>query len=184
MKKISILILTILLMVVMNAQAQFKAGATVGVQVPVGTSMDGYKTGLGLNLFGKYMLKENMAVGLNLGFLGLGFESSGGDGDDSTPKSRFMPVTGLFEYYFNGDKIKPYIGADLGLYNYKVSYKAGGTSYSDSKSYFGFAPVVGAMYDLNDKISLLANLKFHYIATEGEAATMIGIHFGAIYTIK
>jgi outer membrane protein W len=184
MKKISIMTLTILLMVVMNVQAQFKVGATVGAQVPVGTSMDGFKTGLGLNLFGKYMLKENMAVGLNLGFLGLGTESSGGDGDDSSPSCRFLPVTGLFEYYFNGDKIKPYIGADMGLYNFKVSYKSSGITYSDSKSYFGFAPVVGILYELNDKISLLGNLKYHYVATEGDAASMIGIHFGAVYTIK
>jgi hypothetical protein len=184
MKKFSVLILTIFLMVVMNVQAQFKAGATVGFQVPVGTSMDGFKTGLGLNLFGKYMIKENMAAGLNIGILGLGTEASGGDGDDSAPKCRFIPVTGLFEYYFSTGKIKPFVGADLGLYNYKVSYKAMGMSFSDAKTYFGFAPVFGVMYDLNEKISLLGNLKYHYIASEGDAATMIGIHFGAVYNIK
>ena len=112
MKKISILILTILVMVVMNVQAQFKAGATVGLQIPVGTSMEGYKTGFGLNLFGKYMINENMAAGLNIGFLGLGIETSGDIDDAGSPKSRFLPVTGLFEYYFKGDKVKPYVGDD------------------------------------------------------------------------
>lgn len=184
MKKNSIFIIVILLMIAVNVQAQFKAGATVGAQVPVGSSMDGFKTGLGLNLFGKYMLKDNMAVGLNIGFLGLGTGASDGDEDDSAPKCRFMPVTGLFEYYFEGDKIKPYVGADLGLYNYKVSYTAMGYNYSASETYFGFAPVVGAMYAMNDKISLLANIKYHYVATDGDAATMIGIHVGAVYTIK
>ena len=97
---------------------------------------------------------------------------------------RFLSVTGLFEYYFKGDKVKPYVGAGLGLYNYKISYDAMGGSYSDSKSYFGFAPVIGVMYELSEKISLLGNLKFHYVATDGDAATMIGIHFGAVYNIK
>jgi opacity protein-like surface antigen len=177
MKKFQILILVFNVFFVFNSQAQINVGATVGVQLPMGTFGDGFKTGFGFNAVGKYMLKENMAVGLNLGYTKFGTEVEGLSGS-------MMPITGLFEYHFGTGNIKPYVGADLGLYIYSVKVEILGQSSSDSKMYFGFAPTGGVLYGLSDMLSLCANLKYNYVMTEGDAASWLGINVGAIIKIK
>ena len=178
MKKISCLILAMLFFIIIDVQAQFNVGATMGVQIPVGSSMEGFKTGFGINLTGKYLIKETMAVGINVGYLGLGAPETGVD--EVSLKTSFIPLTALFEYYLGSEKLKPYLGADMGAYIFKTSAGASGMTISASKTYFGFAPVLGIKYDLNDLISVVGNLKYHWVATEGEHATMIGIHAGIL----
>jgi hypothetical protein len=175
MKK-TILIAAMLLAFVVS-QAQINVGATIGPQFPMGNFSDGFNTGFGFNVAGKYMLNENMAVGLNLGYSRFGTGETGYSGS-------MIPVTGLFEYHFTGGKVEPYAGADLGLYNYGVRIKIGGVSSSDSKMYFGFAPTVGALYALNDKLSLCANLKLNCVLTPDNSATWLGLNVGAIFKIK
>ena len=175
MKKI--LLVAAMLLIFGIAQAQINVGATIGVQIPTGNFGDGYKTGFGINAVGKYMLNENMAVGLNLGYSRFGT----GVTDFS---SSMIPITGLFEYHFGTENIKPYIGADLGLYDYMVKIKFLGESSSDSKIFFGFAPTAGVLYGLNDNLSLCANLKYNYVTSEGDAATWLGINVGVVYKIK
>lgn len=175
MKKI--LLVAAMLLIFGIAQAQINVGATIGAQIPTGNFSDGFKTGFGINAVGKYMLNENMALGLNLGYSRFGTSVEGFSGS-------MIPITGLFEYHFGTGNIKPYIGADLGLYDYMVKIKILGESSSDSKIYFGFAPTAGALYGLSDNLSLCANLKYNYVTTEGHAATWLGINVGAIYIIK
>jgi len=186
MKKISILVFALLGFFAFNAQAQINVGATIGAQIPMGDFSNDLKTGFGINAVGKYMLNENMALGLNLGYSKFGTDIDG-------LSCSMMPVTALFEYYFGDGNVKPFLGADLGLYNYnaKVEYTIMGQSQSssDSKSYLGFAPTVGILCDLNDNFSLLANLKYNYVmskddATGESAATWLGINVGAIFRIN
>ena len=182
MKKILLLVVVLLVMVAFNIQAQISVGATIGAQMPIGTFGDGMKTGFGFNVVGKYMLKENMAVGLNLGYQGFGVK--GADEAGVSASSSMVPITGLFEYHFNGSKVKPYIGADLGIYRFSVKAEAMGFSATVSEMYFGFAPTAGILYELSDKISFLGNLKFNYVAASGDAATWLGINAGIVYKIK
>jgi opacity protein-like surface antigen len=171
------LLIAAMLLVFGVTQAQIHVGATIGPQFPLGDFGDAAKAGFGLNVAGKYMLNENMAVGLNLGYtrFGTGVEDF---------SYSMIPVTGLFEYHFGTGNIKPYAGADLGLYSFGVKFKIGDESSSDSKMYFGFAPTVGALYGLSDKLSLCANLKFNCVLSEGDASTWLGLNVGAIIKIK
>jgi outer membrane protein W len=171
------ILLGVMLLIFGVSQAQIHVGATIGPQFPMGNFSDGFNIGFGFNVVGKYMLKENMAVGLNLGYTRFGTGSEGVTGS-------MIPITGLFEYHFDAGNIKPYVGADLGLYSYGVKYKLFGETASDSKVYFGFAPTVGALYALNDKLSLCANLKFNCVLTEDNSATWLGLNVGAIFKIK
>ncbi len=181
MRKIQILLVVVLAFLALNVNAQINIGATIGAQLPMGSFGDGYKTGFGFNAVGKYMLKENMAVGLNLGYSAFGSDVDG-------VSSSMMPITGLFEYHFGSGALKPYVGADLGMYRfgYKMEMEIMGEKISESGSemYLGFAPTGGILYGMSDKLSLCANLKYNYVMSEGDAATFLGINVGIVYKIK
>ena len=163
-------------------------GASVGVQFPTGSGSEGMKTGFGFNVVGKYFLKENIAVGLNSGYLRFGIKEFSLFGADFSGSTSFIPITGLFEYHFGTGKIKPYLGADLGAYI--VITKAEGTyqgehqSDSNSEAHFGFAPVAGLSAEINDNTSFWANLKYNDVTASGGSATWFGINAGLIFKIK
>jgi outer membrane protein W len=173
MKKLSLLFLALFCFFSFSANAQFHGGATLGLQAPIGDFSDGANMGFGINLNGKYMFKENMAVGLNLGYNRFGAEIS-------DVSFSMIPVTGLFEYHFGGDAIKPYVGADLGIYSFGVKWKFDGESSSDSELHFGLSPVVGILYDLKENLKLCANIKMHNIFADGQTLSWFGINAGVI----
>ncbi len=81
---------------------------------------DGMKTGFGFDLLGKYMLNENLAVGVDVGWARFGTEDLGLEEDVEASGSGLCPITALAEYHFGTGKVKPFVGADLGLYIFKV----------------------------------------------------------------
>jgi opacity protein-like surface antigen len=183
MKKVSFLVLALLCIGTTGMFAQFKVGGTIGVQIPIGSMADGMKTGFGFNVAGKYMLSDNFDLGLNIGWARFGVEDVGVE--DVTASGQFIPVTALAEYHFNSSgKVKPYIGADMGLYVFKVKAKSGGYTASTSDSYFGLAPVVGIEYEMKENLALAANLKYNYVIIEGDDGQYLGINVGVIYKFK
>ena len=181
-KSLKYLFSVCLLFTFMGAQAQFDVGATIGVQFPTGSFGDIAKTGFGFTVVGKYHLKENMAVGLNIGYYGFGVKDVGVSGYKAT--ASMMPITALFEYQFGTGSVKPYVGADLGLYRFGVKETYQGESFSSAKTYFGLAPTGGILYGLSDKLSLCANLKYNVVFSEGEDTAWLGINVGLIFKIK
>ena len=177
MKRIKTLLIVVLAFVSINTYAQFYVGATAGPQIPLGDLGDFGKIGFGLNVSGKYLLNDNMAVGLNLGYNNFGTDLEGFT-------FSFIPITGLFEYHINLDQFTPYVGADLGLYNYRYKIKVDNHNNSDSEIYFGFAPTLGALYNINSDIALTANAKYNFILTEDDPSSFLGINFGIVYKIK
>lgn len=180
-----------------NAQA-VQAGLNMGVQIPIGNFAGWYHTGFSVGAQGKYFLKENMAVGANLNF-----NSFHGNkyhdpynNNDWRNNSSITAFTGLFQYYFSTDKLKPYIGADLGFYFWRTkgyySYywvnPAGHPTYdyhyqTDNGTALGIAPMGGITYDITDKLVFDINLKFNLLLTES-GLNHLGINFGLLYKIK
>jgi len=184
MKKLSVLLFALLCFFSLNVNAQIVGGATVGLQAPMGDFGDGAKMGFGINLVGKYMLNENMAVGLNLGYNRFGAEDLG-LGDYDVDASFFaIPITGLFEYHFSGNTVKPYIGADLGLYSLGAKAKYQGESASTSDMYFGLAPVAGILYDISENLTFCANIKLHNVFSDGDSTSWFGINAGVIIPLN
>ena len=173
----------------LNTQAQFSAGATVGPQIPLGAMADAMKIGFGFNIAGKYLLMDHLALGLNIGYVSFGKKSIENVSSYSTSGST-LPITALVEYQIGKGKVKPYVGVDLGLYRFSTTINVvdkglnSTLPISFSKMYFGFAPTAGALFELNDKFSLCANLKFNFIAATGGSRTYLGINIGAFYKIK
>ncbi|MBN2666180.1 MAG: porin family protein [Bacteroidales bacterium] len=184
MKKLSVLFIAMFCLFSFTANAQITGGATLGLQAPIGDFADAANMGVGINLFGKYMLNDNMAVGANLGFNRFGAEDFGWDEMDFKACYSMIPVTGLFEYHFGGNSVKPYVGADLGIYRFGMRVKYDGESESESELYFGLAPVAGITYDINETLKFCANLKLHNVFAEGESLSWIGINAGVVIPLN
>ncbi|MBK7712184.1 MAG: outer membrane beta-barrel protein [Bacteroidales bacterium] len=187
MKKTLFLIVLFVGLIVSNVQAQLNFGATVGLQLPTGDMGDVLKTGFGLDLLGKYMVNDNLAVGVDVGWSRFGIDMSGYDlsGVDAKGSGSYVPITALLEYHFGTGKVRPFLGANVGLYTAKVKVTVQGMSVSDSQTNFGFAPVGGIEYDIQDNLAFTANLKYNYILTGDDVNdAYIGINVGIIYKLN
>lgn len=178
MKKTSLVIVVLMCFISYNAKAQFVAGGTLGLQAPVGYFGDWAKVGVGINLSGQYMLKENMAVGLNIGFNRFGGQDFGFGDEDYNYSYSMIPITGLFEYHFTVSSIKPYAGLELGFYHMGFRAKYGREVERDGEFYFGLAPTAGVLYSINDNLILCGNLKLHNVFAEEQSLTWLGINAG------
>lgn len=163
------------------ATAQIKIGANAAVGMPMGDNMEGFNTGFGGGLSGKYMLNDNMAVGAGFNYIKMGSDV---DGVDFT----VMPITANYTYYFGTEGFKPYAGIDAGIYMTTFNMKMdlgmlGTTEVEVSDSNTGFAPVVGFEYAFSDALALDVNAKYNYIMTEGDASTILGINVGIVYSL-
>lgn len=180
-KKIALFAVAALLAV--GASAQIKVNVGGGLALPMGDFGDGFKMGYGVNVGGKYMLNEKMAVGAGLGYFMFKPKEEAA-GVDS--KFTIMPISGNFTYYFSTEGFKPYAGADLGLYMWKSKTEGEvlGIPFEvelDGND-IGFAPMVGFEYGFSDKLALDVNAKYNYIMTEEEATSYVGINVGVSYS--
>ncbi|MDZ7740802.1 MAG: hypothetical protein U5Q03_03380 [Bacteroidota bacterium] len=156
MKKLVTLMIAIVIVVGFSSEskAQLNLGVTAGIALPMGDWSDGYDMGFGGMLEGDYFVKENIAIGLNVGyyiFSGKTETISGVDID--YPNFSIIPVFAKGDYYFATEGFMPYGGIGLGMfmastedYETTISYgtytkKVTVEGASDTK--FGFSPHVG-----------------------------------------
>jgi len=172
--------------------AQFKIGLDIGAQLPMGDFGKIYKMGFGGELNAKYMINENIGVGLGAGYYTFGAKDEllnalidEYGADKMNDNFSIIPVVGKFSYYFGQNAFKPYLGVDVGLYMLResISGEVDGESdsSSDSSSKFGFAPVLGFEYTLTKNLGLDVNVKYNYILTDIKATTTVGISAGIVY---
>jgi hypothetical protein len=87
-----------------------------------------------------------------------------------------MPITGLVEYKLIENKLNPYAGLDLGFYRFGIAGFSG--------TYLGLAPTTGINYEIDDKLSINGNFKFHYIlSSELSSSSLININAGISYKL-
>ncbi|MGE0077785.1 MAG: outer membrane beta-barrel protein [Bacteroidales bacterium] len=192
-KKITLVAAVVLFAIAANAQIKVNAGA--GLLFPTGDFGDVAKTGFGVNIGGKYMLNEKMAVGFAVGYNSLAASDDIVDAfkflagtDDVDMKYTIIPVVGSFSYFFKTDGFKPYAGLDLGIYTANVKLEIDGEDVTDDagldgETKLGFAPTLGFEYSFSDKLALDVNAKYNYIMTEDNATTAFGINVGVVFTL-
>ena len=176
MKKSILVVLALFGFMTMNAQAQMAVGGTVGLQVPVGDFGDEANIGFGFTIIGKYMVMDNLAVGASVGY-----SQFGTDFDDINYSIR--PITGLVEYHFGDASIRPYIGADVGVYTIKANVKTQGVKASVGDSFFGFAPTGGVTFGKSESLSFMINAKYNVMTTHDSPSSWLGVNFGAIFQL-
>ncbi len=146
--------------------AQISGGATLGPMISSGDVM------FGLSLNGKYELNDKLKVGANLGYFTKKTEFFG-----SSIRQSITPITGLVEYKFLENILNPYAGTDLGFYRIGIA--------GFGATYLGFAPTAGINYEINDKLTVNGNFKYHYLLTsELSSAGFMNINAGVSYKIK
>lgn len=158
---------------IFTSNAQISFGLTGGMGLPMGDMSNKDKmnvaNGFGGGVFGRYLLNEKIAVGLNASY----FSFTPNDiPSGATATMSVIPVTAAVDYYFMEDGIKPYIGLELGMVNnsFKVTQTVSGVSAESTGSQTGllFAPVLGVAYGVTDQIDISLNAKYMYGMTDGK----------------
>lgn len=125
----------------------------------------GSDNGFGGGLTGRYWLKDNMAVGLNISYFSFGVKDvpSG-----QTATYSIMPIALAFDYYFMTEGFKPFAGLEVGYANCyylnKVASSGSFPAYDVSFNNNGLflAPVIGASYEVTDYIDIILNSKYMF----------------------
>ncbi len=165
MKKLFILAMFFAFFIGKN-NAQISSGVNLGTLITDGESI------FGLSLNGKYELNKKLKVGANLGYFSKKYEFFG-----TSVRSSIMPITGLVEYKIVENILNPYAGMDLGFYRFGVA--------GFSAMYLGLAPTAGINYDIDSKLSVNANFKYHYIlSSEITSASILNVNAGISYKLK
>lgn len=128
------------------ANAQFHIEMGLNFNSPQGDFGDAYDLGVGFYLEPKYATSENLDLGLLIGSNGFAGADFNGQSFGATAALVILPTA---TYRFSGNKVTPYAGLGLGLYNFKaadIDVTVGGTTTTltgESESKFGFAPRAG-----------------------------------------
>ena len=216
----------------MNVNAQIQIGATGTYAIPMGafgaapTIENGSNSsginnlvgtansGTGGGLFAKYFINENMAIGVSFNYLSFTGQEIKMNLLNPFPFVTLPSITGSFtsmpialtyDYYFGTDKIKPFVGIELGYittnatHNFPGMYTSSGSDSSQTVKLSGFfvAPVVGCTYAVTDNIDILASLKygigmnkldFDKVANSPNvgipSTSYLGLNIGVAYNIK
>ena len=92
-----------------------------------------------------------------------------------------MPITALVEYYLQEAPLRPYLGTDIGLYNYSLKWKIGSSEMKDSELYFGIAPKAGIAYQINDNLAVTGELKWNYVMADNADVDWLGVNIGVAF---
>ena len=177
MKKIRLFAMIVLSMMATAGYAQIQLGLQAGPQFPLGDFSSGYNTGMGLNASARYMVTDDVAAGLNIGYNH--FKT---DYDDFS--CSLMPITLFADYTLSTNVIRPYLGFDLGLYNFSWKWKFGSTVSRDSELHFGIAPKAGIGYALNDNMELTGEFKWNYVMGDnGNDIDWFGFNVGLLFSL-
>jgi len=163
--------------------ARFKLNVSTGVQLPMKSFSDGAKTGFGGEFNAKYLVNGNIGIGLGVGYYTFGLKDIYEHGHPlhNSLKGNYsiIPIVGKFSYAFGPFTLKPYLGADLGLYIYGLNHEYpaewGGLKSLGSDNIFGFAPVFGFEYSISENFGLDINTKCNFFNNLCTVAVSAGI---------
>ena len=99
-----------------NVSAQMMIGGTIGTMIPIGDGPFSHSANISGGIKGKYIFKGNFSCGIFADYVSFKEEK------ETWWYGNYLTKTNLFksgltaEYYFGKQKIKPYVGLDLGIY--------------------------------------------------------------------
>lgn len=177
------LVLIVLVALVAGAATSTASAQGISVELdfsynqPGGDFSDIYAGGVGVSLHPRFNINGKMAVGLNIGangFVGGDIENASDPSlDTEISAAGVVNVLGTFQYKLLDKKITPYGEMGIGMFKMRqgdVSADTGGDIQLEDKSYFGFAPKVGAMVGF-------LNVYAQYVAAGDLQYTQFGLGF-------
>ncbi len=170
-KIITTVALTISLMFGVKAQqGEILGGVNLGYMLPLGTFGDAVDGGIGYGLSGKYLLTDNVAVGINANYFALSLKAA---------SSYFVTSTQFHlagDYFFGTEELRPYAGVDFGL----TQYKFDGFGFEVKENYLSYGVGGGLMYFFNDNFGANGQVRFNGINAK-ESSNYISIGLGITY---
>ena len=177
------------------AQAQISVGATLGPAIPTGGYAKFAKAGVGFTAEGRYALNESFNVGVNIGYAHIGAKelvayTQNGNVFEIDGSYNFANITAVAEYFILDEDIRPFVGLEIGAYplTFRIKHKELGLDEKLSRTGFGLAPTVGALYEIADGLEALANMKYTLTGSavdiDGEkGVSAFSINVGVRYTL-
>lgn len=180
MKSVSRLLLLGLFALVANVsygQSNFGIGLSGSVLLPVSGEFDGsnaelsdvVKTGFGGTIHFRYFATDDLRLSLNVGLAGHELEA------DDEAVLEFVPITLSADYAFGTSSIRPYVGAEAGVFLTRtrdfrnpITLRRDDT---DAEAYFGVAPIIGVRAPITDKLDVDLNAKYLFIFVDDNDAT-------------
>jgi len=157
------------------------------VAIPTGANSQFYKTGYGAIAGMYYEMESDWRIGLTVGFIRFGIDNNEVNNYfqqyldqnstvDVNGSVSAIPVLVSFKYLFPGPTTRFYAIIEGGLYTYWTKFR-GNIIYSDGSaapldnsefnSEVGFALGLGALFPVNDEISIDAGIRYHIIRNSG-----------------
>ncbi|GAB4020546.1 hypothetical protein [Spirosoma koreense] len=139
--------LVIGLLALTPVRAQFSVGAHGSL---ASSDVEGSNTLYGGGLFAKIYLSSQFDVGIGVKAFGE-TRSFSAVGQTLEYSAGIIPVTGMIDYYFTDGVLRPYIGAEAGVYStaYRIKFNSQETSKVTSTN-VGVAPKVGLVLALGN----------------------------------
>lgn len=232
MKKLLLISLLLILTNFVNSQEHLgnRFGIHAGIYVPNDEFLEVYDNGYGASLSGRFHISQKFSITADIGlysfqkkFDSLGVDQAGvlGFGDNfietlkafglqdykiEVPSGHLMPVNIGVEYTILNKKIRPYIGANLGLYavhtksvlfNFnEILANLPGTSlppipgngfgnveFDATDLNFGGGVNLGCSYAVSDRVLLDVSGKYHFLIAPDKdgAVRFVNINLGAFY---
>lgn len=140
------------------ANAQFYAGANVGLINYFDEGLDNYRTQFGASAAGMYFVNDQFAFEGNMGYF---FKSKKESllSITTTVSSLLLNANGKF-MLSDGDN-PFYLCSDLGINNFKITLKTDVDKTSSSFTFFGIAPGAGVLIGKDNDVSFRVEAKYH-----------------------
>jgi hypothetical protein len=174
------------------AKGDMAFGLTGGMAMPMGNFSDIFKPGIGVGVYGDYLVTEQFAIGVD----GMYNQHSAKDewnallsllaGVDIEAKwttfqfgahGKWMPP-------MKDSPAAPYVAFGAGMYNLKAKVEGGGESGEASLNKIGVNGGLGVDFKVNPQFTIGVGGAFHHVMTEGDALQYfnVGVKLGFMTT--
>lgn len=165
-----------------RAQGDVKLAVQAGLSLPIGDFGDFASTGINLGLTGTYRLNDRLGFGGDLVWHRFGVDR---DYEEALAVSRgstvdvsasTLQITAHGVYYLPAaETLSPHLRAGLGLYSASSKVESAGSSDTSSDTDLGFHFGGGLDYKTSGALGYGLEAAYHYIASGGDATTMLTI---------
>ena len=158
----------------LNAQ-KLTGGVNLMTGMPMGDFGDAAGFGIGGGVDFNYYVADQIAVGLEVGYISFPGESIDVLGVSvDLPGYTMIPIIAKGTYYFNDEDegFRPYAGLGVGFYMLSQTIEIPGVGdESIDQNGLGISPRIGAEYAFNDQWALNLNVQYNILLNEKEEDT-------------
>jgi outer membrane protein W len=171
MKRLSIVVMLLLILPVLSSAQTLFTGVNYQMAVPVADTRD-FINRIGLVGFGvevRRYLRPNLSIGFSANWNVL--RRRGGSADDFNLRViKALPILFAAQFYLgNRRTFKPYVGIAAGAYNIHRREESDTGIHTRDDWHFGFVPEVGFVAMTRGYLGVMGAVRYHSILASGDA---------------